>query len=355
MPTTSVEKHSLNMESQEHPFLVLPRPGDKSQSEAQPAKPISGPDETVMTTLFGTLLPPASYLTTPRGRAAYYIYPPSTPSTEPTRVVLVHGIQTPAIGLHPLASALHAQFPTAEIALFDHWGHGLSDTPQEPHTPALFYELIDALLAQLGWSSAHFVGYSFGAVTVAGYAAAAQPKTVESMVLVAPAGMLRSEAFGPEVKQELLAERQEPDEDKEKEAQHWIVNFLEGGGPLVIPVDWQERVARGEVVAEAVRDWEMKAHPGHAASVVAIFRDGGVLDNHAAFEQAAETGVNSLVVLGELDDLSNAKDLEAAGMKNVVVVPQVGHAVVRQKVAEVAGHIGEFWKGLGLVCIESKV
>lgn len=337
------------MESQEHPFLVLPRPGDSPQTQSQPSTPISGPDETAMTTLFGTLLPPASYLITSYGRAAYYVYPPSTPSPEPVRVVLVHGIQTPALGLHPLASALHAQFPTVEIALFDQWGHGLSDTPQKPHTSALFHELIDALLAQLGWSSAHFVGYSFGGVTVAGYAADVhRQKAVESMVLVAPAGMLRSEAFGEDVKQDFLAERQDRDEDKEEQAQDWIINFLEGGGPLVIPMDWQERVARGELVAEAVRDWEMKAHPGHVASVVAIFRDGGVLDNHAAFEQAAKTGLDCLVILGELDDLCNTEDLEAAGMKNVVVVPQAGHALVRQKVADVAGHIGEFWKGLGI-------
>lgn len=306
-----------------------------------------------MNTTFGALLPPASYLATPHGRAAYYLYPPSTPTSNPTRILLVHGIQTPALGLQPLACALRAQFPTGQIALFDHWGHGLSDTPQEPHTPALFFELIDALLVQLAWPSAHFVGYSFGGVTVAGYAAATaatQRKVVDSMVLVAPAGMLRSEAFGEQVQREFLATSHDDgrDETREKKAQDWIMNFLEGGGPLVVPSGWQERVAQGKVVAEAVRDWEMRTHPGHAASVVAIFRDGGVLDNHEAFAQAAASGVHCLAVLGELDDLCNVQDLEKAGIMNVVVVPQVGHGVVRQKVDDVAVHIGQFWKGLGI-------
>lgn len=327
-------------------MLVLPRPGARPQD--LPSAAIPGPPESAMTSLFGSLLPPASYLTTPHGRAAYYLYPSTTTTTSPIRIVLVHGLQTPALGLHPLASALRAQFPTAQIAIFDHWGHGLSDTPQEPHTPALFRHLIDALLGELAWSSAHFVGYSFGGVTVAGYAAT-RSNVVKSMVLVAPAGLLRSEAFGEQVKQDYLVERQDDDdEQREKEAQDWIINFLEGGGPLVVPADWQERVARGQVVAEAVRDWEMRAHRGHAASVVAIFRDGGVLDNHAVFAQVAATGLASLAVLGETDDLCSAQDLEAAGLRNVVVVPQVGHALVRQKVEDVAGHIGEFWRGLGI-------
>lgn len=335
------------MESQAHPFLVLPRPGAKTQSQSPP---IAAPTEADMTALFGTLLPPASYLTTPHGRAAYYVYPPTTPSPNPTRIVLVHGVQTPALGLQPLATALRAQFPNAQFLLFDHWGHGLSETPQEPHTPALFFELIDALLEKVGWSSAHFVGYSFGGVTVAGYAAARSKAVVESMVFVAPAGMLPSEAFGEEVKREYLAERQDEDYDEERErkAHDWIMNFLEGGGPLVVPAGWQERVARGEVVAEAVREWEMHAHRGHPASVVGIFRDGGVFDNHAAFAQAAATGADCLAVLGELDDLCNKEDLEAAGIKDVVVVPQVGHGVVRQKAVDVAGHIGDFWRRLGI-------
>jgi hypothetical protein len=38
------------------------------------------------------------------------------------------------------------------------------------------------------------------------------------------------------------------------------------------------------------------------------------------------------------------KDCHEVGMTNVVVVPQVGHGVVRQKVTEVAELIGSFWE-----------
>lgn len=40
------------------------------------------------------------------------------------------------------------------------------------------------------------------------------------------------------------------------------------GGQLNIPADWKQRVEKGEVVAEAVREWQIREHPGHVASVV---------------------------------------------------------------------------------------
>lgn len=348
------------MADTDQPLLVLPRPGAPLKENGPPPSPISAPTEALMTSTFGSLLPPATYLTTPHGRAAYYVYPPldasppttTTPNTTPERILLVHGIQTPALGLHPLATALRAAHPRATVATFDHWGHGLSDTPVAPHSPPLFYGLLDAVLAALGWASAHLVGYSFGASTVAGYVAStpARARAVASVVLVAPAGLFRAEGpfFTEEVRRRFLraGESGRGSEEDERAALDWIVGFLEGGA-LVVPGDWRERVARGEVVAEAVKAWEMRTHEGHAASVVAIVRDGAVMDNHAAFVETAKTGVRTLAVLGELDDLCSVQDLHDVGFKNVVVVPAVGHGVVRQRVPEVAQHIGDFWKSAG--------
>jgi pimeloyl-ACP methyl ester carboxylesterase len=221
----------------------------------------------------------------------------------------------------------------------DLWGHGLTDTPIIPHEAALFHSLLEAVIVHLQWETAHFVGYSFGGSTTASFAAA-HPHRVASMVLVAPAGLLRSTQFD-EVQRNYL--RGGP--GLEDAAGAWILEFLEGG-QLVVPSDWKERVARGEVVAEAVRDWQMKVHQGHAASVVGIFRDGGVLDKHAEFAEAATKGINSLCILGELDDLCSVQDLHDIGMRNVSVVSQVGHGVVRQKVPDVARLIENFWRKL---------
>lgn len=322
------------------PLIVLPRPGTAKPKDTP--EPIPAPPEASFVAAFGQVLPPASYLDTPDGRAAYYSLPPSSPSNETSpisRVLFVHGVQTPAIGLQPLASALSSRFPHAHLVLIDLWGHGLTATPVAAHDASLFHALLEALMVHLGWKDAHLVGFSFGAATTASFTAA-RPERVASATLVAPAGFIRKAQFDEEQRSYLRG-----GEELEEKAREWVFEFLEGG-QLVVPSDWEERVARGEVVAEAVRDWQVKHHAGHVASVVAIFRDGGVLDTGDEFAKAVETGRKHLCVLGELDDLSSVEDFHGVGIKNVAVVPGAGHAVVRSNVSEVARSVEEFWKQL---------
>ncbi|PBP19515.1 hypothetical protein BUE80_DR009707 [Diplocarpon rosae] len=350
--------------------LMLPRPWTPKPKEP---RIIPAPSEASFVAAFGQLLPKAQYLCTSDGTAAYYELPPSCPAptalTRPiSRVLFVHGVQTPAIGLQPLAGALSSRFPHAQCVLVDLWGHGLSDTPVVAHEPALFHGLIKGLMVKLGWNDAHFLGYSFGGSTTASFAAL-NPESVSSMVLVAPAGLWSSADFDEAEKGYLKG-----GEGLEDQARSWVVDLLEGG-KLDVPVDWKERVARGEVVAEAVRDvsvdtrflsfrsqpvrakllcvagltmkeWQTKQHQGHTASVVGIFRDGGVLDRQAEFAQAAKQNIETLCILGELDDVCSLNDLQQVGMHNVAVVPQAGHGVVRQRVPEVAWRIEEFWSTL---------
>ena len=322
--------------------IVLPRPGSANFGDT--LRSIQAPSEDAFVAAFGNLLPQASYLQTPNGRAAYYELPPSCPPptdrTRPiSRVLLVHGVQTCAIGLQPLLNALSLRFPYAQYVLVDLWGHGLTDTPLVPHDPALFHALLEALMVHLGWKDAHLVGYSFGGSTTATFAAA-HPERVASMVLVAPAGLMLTAQFD-----ELQRSYLRGGEGLEERAQSWILEFLEGG-ELSVPPDWKERVGRGEVVAEAVRDWQIREHKGHLASVVGIFRDGGAMDKHAEFAQAAKQGIKSLCVLGELDDLCSVQGLHDVGMRDVAVVPQVGHGLVRERVPEVVQLIEDFWNKL---------
>ncbi len=321
-------------------IIVLPRPGTTKSSDAQP--PIRAPSEAAFVATFGKLLPQASYLQTPTGRAAYYELPalssvPPETTNPVSRVLFVHGVQTSALGLQPLASVLSSRFPHAQCVLVDLWGHGLTDTPIVPHEPALFHTLLVDLMMHLGWDDAHLIGYSFGGSTTATFAVV-HPERVASMVLVAPAGLLYSREFN-----ELQKSYLRGGEELEEQARAWIFEFLEGG-QLVVPPDWKERVGMGEVVAEAIRDWELKEHEGHAASVVAIFRDGGVLDKDAEFAEAAKSRIPNLSILGELDDICRVEKLEQVGMSNIAVVQQVGHGVVREKVLDVARLIEEFWK-----------
>ncbi|KAL7811415.1 Alpha/Beta hydrolase protein [Trichoderma gracile] len=323
------------------PLVVLPRRG---ASFSEPPRIIPAPAESAFVAAFGQILPPASFLKTRNGSVAFYeLLPSSTTPCQTTspisRVLFVHGIQTCAIGLQPLASTLSARFPGAKCVLVDLWGHGLTDTPFVAHDAALAHDLLESVMTQIGWEDAHFVGFSLGGSLTASFAAA-RPERVASMTLIAPAGFVRQDQFDETQKSYLRG-----GEGIEEQAKAWILEFLEGGD-LVVPSDWKERFERGEVVAEAVRQWQMRHHEGHVASVVALFRDAGVLDNDEQFAKAAKTGIKSLCILGQLDDIVSEQDLHSIGMQNTVLVPQAGHAVVREKVPEVAGLIEDFWKKL---------
>ncbi|KAF4126099.1 alpha/beta hydrolase fold [Geosmithia morbida] len=313
--------------------IVLPRPG-AAPSTAQASIP--GPTEAAFTDVFGKLLPPADFLETGHGKAAYYRLTASTAQPSAGRVLFVHGIQTPALGMYPLAAELRKTHPGAELVLVDLWGHGLSDTPVLPHDPALFHGLIDALLDRLEWPSAHLVGYSMGAALSVGYTAG-NAQRVRSLTLVAPAGMISSSLLSAEQRAHVSLDCAD-----EPAAERFIVGFLEGG-ERVVPADWKDRVSRGEVVAEAVREWQALEHRGHSASVVAAFRDAGVMDAHDQFDKAAATGVATLAVLGETDVLSSARELGEHGLTNVRVIRGADHGVVRSEVPQVAAHISDFW------------
>ncbi|KAF5981895.1 dihydrolipoyllysine-residue acetyltransferase component of acetoin cleaving system [Fusarium coicis] len=316
--------------------LVLPRPG----ATYEPQPPVGGPTESAFVKTFGALLPAAEFLQTPHGKAAYYKIKPFSSddgAAKIDKVLFIHGVQTPALGMLPLARALEKSFPAAHLVLIDLWGHGLSDTPVVPHEASLFHQLIDSLLDHLNWQSAHLVGFSFGGATTVSYVAS-RPSRVKSFTLVAPAGLLAMSMFTPEEQACLRG-------DDDAAAKKCVLNILEGGD-LVVPADWKQRVASGEIVAEAVRDWQMREHPGHTASVVAIFRDGGVMGSHAHFDKAGKTGIPSLAVLGELDGLCSKEQLNTHGFNNVFVVPKAVHSVVRDQAEDVAKLIGDFWKTL---------
>ncbi|THY15066.1 alpha/beta-hydrolase [Aureobasidium pullulans] len=319
--------------------IIIPRPGTESNT---PSSSIPGPSEEHFTSTFGNLLPPAQYLKTSNGQIAYYTFSPTssaktTTATSPSRVLFLHGVQTPSLGLLPLATSLHASFPSAEFVLLDLYGHGLSATPLLPHTPSLFHELIDRLLNHLNWPSCHLLGYSFGGVTGMGYISSSPSRAAKviSISLVAPAGLWKPEDL----------DVGKFESEHYAVAKSYILELLEGG-PLIVPSDFASRIAKGEIVAEKIREWQMVNHKGHTASVIAIVRDAGVLARPEVYKKAVATGVLIIAVLGETDDVVYEKDLNEVGVGNVHVVEGAGHAVVREKVSEVAAHIERFWKGI---------
>lgn len=295
---------------------------------------ISAPSEDLYRESFNPIIPPVKYLSTHYGRAAYY--PIQFSLDQPKdRVLLLHGVQTPAIGLLPLTKILQVSFPETEFVLLDLWGHGLTDTPDAKHEPSLFLTLIDDILDHLQWNKVKLIGFSFGSLLTVAYAVS-RPERVDSYILIAPAGLIRSSSLQPNDLEQLHSKDFQT-------AWNWTFNWLEGG-KLIVPQDWKETVASGNLVAQAVREWQTQQHAGHKISVVGIVRDGEIMDSHSLFAQAQKIGKTaSLVILGGEDDICSREDLEEFGFGNIHVIPNVGHAVVREKAPEVAGLIKSLW------------
>ncbi|KAI3531572.1 hypothetical protein CSPX01_14048 [Colletotrichum filicis] len=120
-------------------------------------------------------------------------------STTGPKVILIHGISTSCMTLGPIAHALAAR--GCRVMLFDLFGRGFSDGVGDlPHDTRLYTTQVLLALASspLAWSgtdAVRVVGYSLGGAVAASFAASF-PHMVESLVLLAPAGLIRAENFG---------------------------------------------------------------------------------------------------------------------------------------------------------------
>lgn len=315
------------------PLLVLPQ-----HLEVDGCHFIAAPSESEFKAQFGSFLPAAQFLTSAYGTTAYYYLPAKglSPETPIQRLIFIHGVGTPAVGLAALSRKLQASNPNLHILLYDLWGHGLSQTPLVPHVPAIFHFQILHLLSHMKWSSAHVVGYSFGGTTAASFAAF-HPEAIESLTLIAPVGLLCRDDLSQTARSLLLG-----GPGVEEAARDWVLNMSEGG-PLVVPENWKERVHRGELVPDAIKSWQRVHHKGHVTSLVAIFRDGDVFNGHEAFRTVAKSGKKTMAMLGEFDALCSLHDLNAVGWRNVFTVKNAGHGLVRDDVDDVAALLQDFW------------
>ncbi|KAK2057781.1 alpha/beta-hydrolase [Colletotrichum caudatum] len=120
-------------------------------------------------------------------------------STTGPKVILIHGISTSCMTLGRIAHALAAR--GCRVMMFDLFGRGFSDGVGDlPHDARLYTTQVLLALASspLAWSgtnSVRVIGYSLGGAVAASFAAAF-PQMVESLVLLAPAGLIRAENFG---------------------------------------------------------------------------------------------------------------------------------------------------------------
>jgi pimeloyl-ACP methyl ester carboxylesterase len=139
-----------------------------------------------------TSLPGARDVPTPYGSIRTYEWGPTTGR----KILFVHGISTPCIALAGLAQELVEQHG-CRVLLFDLFGRGYSDAPDPalyPQDSRLWTTQISLVLgsSELDWSTYALAGYSLGGGIAADYASWF-PEAVESLILIAPAGLLRND------------------------------------------------------------------------------------------------------------------------------------------------------------------
>ncbi|KAI2629790.1 alpha/beta-hydrolase [Hypoxylon sp. NC1633] len=139
--------------------------------------------------------PGARDVATPYGNIRVYEFGPE----DGRKVLFIHGISTSCMTLKDLAIPLSQN--GCRVLLFDLFGRGFSDAPGDvPYDTRLFVTQILLVLASspLPWTGDNglsVIGYSLGGGIAANFAASF-PRMVESLILLAPAGLIRAENFG---------------------------------------------------------------------------------------------------------------------------------------------------------------
>ncbi|QSZ28540.1 hypothetical protein DSL72_003038 [Monilinia vaccinii-corymbosi] len=141
------------------------------------------------------IFPGARDIPSPYGSTrAYEFGPPIGPM-----VLLIHGISTPCISFHSLATTLAFTYGY-RVLLFDLFGRGYSDGVADlPHDERLYTAQILLVLtsSMLSWVRSGFsiIGFSMGGGIAVDFAVAF-PDMVTNVILLAPGGLIREQRFG---------------------------------------------------------------------------------------------------------------------------------------------------------------
>lgn len=313
---------------------LLPADVGFPRATIRASRSIAGPGYNAFVARFGGSFPRPIFLESDLGKTAVYELPP--PSTKSQRrVLIVHGVNTPALGMIPFIKGLQARDPDTHIVLFDLWGHGLSSTPLIAHTPQIFHSQILQVLAHLQWSNANLIGFSFGGATIASFAVY-NPVVPLSVVLVAPAGLMSRADCGKELDDLLNAN------GKDAEAIQSLLDWL-GAGPTVLPDGWQTQLHSIQIFAKALKQWELDEHQGYQSSVLSMIRDGGAFGKEEIFRRFSQLLLRKMAILGEQDGVCSELQLQEVGMDDIKVLKQADHDLIRVRADEVADIVYQFW------------
>ncbi|KAI0600175.1 Alpha/Beta hydrolase protein [Biscogniauxia sp. FL1348] len=276
--------------------------------------------------------PGARDVETPYGNIRVYEFGPE----DGRKVLFVHGISTSCMTLSHIAKPLAEK--GCRVMLFDLFGRGYSDAPGDlPYDTRLFTTQILLVLASspLAWTgdgAFSLVGYSLGGGIAANFAAAF-PRLVDTLILLAPAGLIRPENIGRAsrlvftsgiVPERLLAwlthrRLRAPIDDAVAKRPRRHSSSQEKGKEDYIDVAVQEAVEAEsdpaptpmELQIASFVHWSLDHNAGFVPAMMSTIRSAPLMGQHAQWRSLARRGpARTAVLLGAGDSLVQRHDYE---------------------------------------------
>ncbi|EME49271.1 hypothetical protein DOTSEDRAFT_68141 [Dothistroma septosporum NZE10] len=337
-------------------------------------------------------LPGGRNVDTPYGNTRVYEWGPENGR----KVLFVHGISTPCIALARIARQLVSK--GCRVMLFDLYGRGYSDAPD----PSVYRQDIKLLSSQmlsvvsssrLNWTDGFtLAGYSLGGGIAAAFTSY-YPELVQSLVLIAPGGLLRPTRISlsskllysgllPDqlvnriVKHKLQAGGNKPNVPKMKSVKHKLdvadaaaEELPDDNGAHGPSSESPLFEGRGKVSPATVVAWQTEVHDGFVPAFVSCVKWAPIHDGHEHWRTIGERcqarrspsdeedvlrGLKEgkvLLILGTSDAVISAKETEedattALGANNLRTVKLFGgHDLPITNSEGCARVMVDFWSG----------
>ncbi|KAI1333412.1 hypothetical protein F5Y16DRAFT_407248 [Xylariaceae sp. FL0255] len=271
--------------------------------------------------------PGARNVPTPYGNIRVYEFGPE----DGKKVLLTHGISTSCMTLRDIATPLAEK--GCRVMLFDLFGRGYSDAPGDlPYDTRLFVTQILLVLASspLPWTGRNglnVIGYSLGGAIAANFAATF-PDMVESLVLLAPAGLIRPANIGRLsrliftsglVPERLLAwltksRLRTPIDNAIQKRPKKVLSPIEDKEDLV-DVAVQETIdppmqspTPFELAVTKYVHWSIDHNEGFVPSMMSTIRHAPLMEQHGYWKQLNPN--NTAILIGQDDTLVQRDDYE---------------------------------------------
>lgn len=318
--------------------VLSPRRPATYPSPLKTLLPSLTPEEQVQLPYPPDFFPGARDVPTPYGSMRCYEFGPAAGR----RVLLVHGISTSCMTLTHIARGLAAR--GCRVLLFDLFGRGYSDGVGDlPFDARLF--VAQALLAlassEVAWMGGegggfHVLGYSLGGGIAVHLVNALPRDAVASLVLLAPAGMIREETFGavprivfrsgwvPEGLLEILTRWRlkrpiaESARRKGKGGAAVPPRPMPGGAAVVAAVEGEivdGAAGGGEAPNElqkrvlAFVNWQVRHHEGFVCAFMSTLRHAPMLNQHEAWKKlAGRRPKTTCFIFGVGDEIVSEED-----------------------------------------------